>query len=183
VASAAGNLVSGLARAERALTINPNHVEAHRCRTSNLVWLGRLEEAREVAELCLRLSPHDARGWISLHHLQLAGYLMGDYPFAAEIGARLLDARPAASLTYRWLAAAFGQMGRIDEAQAVLQRAVAVVAPLSIEHYLNDRGPWMPEPFHAHLMEGLRLAGWTGNTLLPLSSSAHDRAPGLGARG
>ena len=161
MAAATGEVAAGLALADRALAINPNHVEAHRCRTSNLIWLGRLEEAREVANLCLRLSPHDARGWISLHHLLLAGYLLRDYPFAVEAGSRLLDARPAASLPYRWLAAALGQVGRIDEAKTVLQRAVAVVAPLSIEDYLSERGPWLTEAYYHQLLEGLGRAGWT----------------------
>jgi adenylate cyclase len=163
-ASAIGDAAVGLARADRALTINPNHLEAHRCRTSNLIWLGRLEEAREVANLCLRLGPHDARSWISLHHLLLAGYLLGDYPFAVEVGSRLLDARPAASLPYRWLAAAFGQVGRIDEARSVLRRAVPVVAPLTIREYLNERGPWLTDAYYAHLSEGLRQAGWILDT-------------------
>jgi tetratricopeptide (TPR) repeat protein len=163
-ASAIGDAAAGLARADRALTINPNHLEAHRCRTSNLIWLGRLEEAREVANLCLRLGPHDARSWISLHHLLLAGYLLGDYPFAVEVGSRLLDARPAASLPYRWLAAAFGQVGRIDEARSVLRRAVPVVAPLTIREYLNERGPWLTDAYYAHLSAGLRQAGWILDT-------------------
>jgi adenylate cyclase len=160
-AAATGDALAGLARADRALTINPNHADAHRCRTSNLIWLGRLEEAREVANLCLRLSPQDARGWISLHHLLLVNYLLRDYSSAVEIGSRLLNSRPAASLPYRWLAAALGQEGRIDEAQAVLRRAVAVVAPLSIKDYVSERGPWLTDVYYEHLHEGLRRAGWT----------------------
>jgi adenylate cyclase len=159
VAAASGDAATGLARADRALTINPNHVDAYRCRTSSLIWLDRLEEAREMGNLCLRLSPRDTRSWISLHHLLLAGYLMRDYRFAVEVGSQVLDARPTASLPYRWLAAALAQMGRIDEARDVLRRAVAVVAPLAIEDYLRERGPWLTDAHYAHLLHGLELAG------------------------
>jgi TolB-like protein len=164
-ASAAGDAVAGLARAERALTINPSHVDAHRCRTASLIWLGRLEEAREEGDLCVRLSPHDPRSWMSQHHLLMATYLMRDYVSAVEAGLRVLDAHPAASLAYRWIAAALAQMGRIDEARAVLRRAVAVVAPLPIEDFLRERGAWFTDAFYVHLQEGLCLAGWTGDTV------------------
>jgi tetratricopeptide (TPR) repeat protein len=129
-----------------------------------LAATGRQDAARFLANRCLRLGPHDARSWNSLHHLLLAGYLLGDYPFAVEVGSRLLDARPAASLPYRWLAAAFGQVGRIDEAGSVLRRAVAVVAPLTIQEYLNERGPWLTDAYYAHLLEGLRRTGWILDT-------------------
>jgi hypothetical protein len=84
---------------------------------------------------------------------------MRDYRFAVEVGSQVLDARPTASLPYRWLAAALAQMGRIDEARDVLRRAVAVVAPLAIEDYLRERGPWLTDAHYAHLLHGLELAG------------------------
>jgi tetratricopeptide (TPR) repeat protein len=152
-------------RAERALAINPNHVDAHRCRTASLIWLGRLEEAREEGNLCVRLSPHDPRSWMSQHHLLMATYLLRDYASAVEAGLRVLDAHPAASLAYRWIAAALAQLGRIDEAQAVLRRVVAVVVPLPIEDFLREREPWFTDAFYAHLQEGLCLARWTGGAL------------------
>ena len=164
-ASAAGDAVAGLARAERALTINPGHVDAHRCRTASLIWLGRLDEAREEGNLCLRLSPHDPRSWMSQHHLLMATYLLRDYAGAVEAGLRVLDAHPEASLAYRWIAAALAQTGRIDEARTVLQRAIAIVAPLPIEDFLRERGAWFTDASYAHLQEGLRLAGWTGSTM------------------
>ena len=161
-ASAAGDLAGGLTRAERALAINPNHVEAHRCKGSNLLWLGRLEEALEVLHMCLRLSPRDTRAWISLHHLTVASYLTRDYAAAVEAGWRVLDARASASLSHRWLAAALGQLGRVSEARGVIQRARAVIAPLSFDEYVGEQGPWLADSHYAHLLEGLRLAGWAG---------------------
>jgi adenylate cyclase len=161
-AAAAGDAAGGLARADRALAINPNQVEAHSCRASTLIWLGRMDEARNVSLLCLRLSPRDARSWISLHHLAVIGYLTRDYEAAAQADWQVLDARPTASLTHRWLAAALGRLGRTGDARAVMQRAEDVVASLSFADYAREQGSWLADAHHAHLLGGLRMAGWTG---------------------
>jgi adenylate cyclase len=162
IAAAAGDAVGGLARADRALTLNPNQVEAHRCRCSTLIWLDRVAAAREVAQLCLRLSPRDSRSWISLHHLTVIDYMMRDYAASVEAGRRVLDARPSASLSHRWLAAALGQLGLVAEAEAVMRRAAELVAPLSFDEYARQQGRWLADAHYTHLLEGLRLAGWTG---------------------
>jgi len=161
-ATAAGDLLGGLARADRALAINPNNVDAHRCRTSALLWGERREEAREVAQLCLRLSPRDVRSWISLHHLATIGYLTRDYEAAVQAGLRALDAKPASVMPLRWLAAALGQLGRQAEAAYVIRRATEMVAPRSFEEYARENGPWMAREHSDHLLEGLRRGGWTG---------------------
>ena len=159
---AAGDLAGALARAERALAINPNNVDAHRCRTAALIFINRLEEARDVAQYCLRLSPRDARSWISQHHLTVIGYLLRDYEATAEWGWSVLDAKPTFAMPHRWLAAALGQLGRQTEAASVMHRATALVAPLSFDEYARQKGPWLPQDHLDHLHEGLRRAGWTG---------------------
>ncbi len=83
-----------------------------------------------------------------------------DYPLAVAAGRRSLEERPSAPLVHRWLAAALGQLGRREEAQEVMHRAAKVLAPVSFDAYASQRGPWLQETYHAHLIEGLRLAGW-----------------------
>jgi tetratricopeptide (TPR) repeat protein len=161
-AAAAGDVAGAIARADRALAINPNNVDAHRCRSSVLIWADRLEEARDEAQYCLRLSPRDARSWITLHHLTLIYYLMHDYAAAAEMGWGVLDAKPTYVLPHRWLAAALGQLDRQAEAASVMRRAAELVAPLSFDEYARQRGPWLPREQLDHLHEGLRRAGWAG---------------------
>jgi adenylate cyclase len=161
-ANAAGDVAGAMARADRALAINPNNVDAHRCRASTLIWSGRTEEARDVCQLCLRLSPRDVRSWISLHHLTQIGYLTRDYEAAVQAGWRVLDARPTTVMPHRWLAAALGQLGRRTEAADVMRRATEMLAPLSFEEYAREKGPWMARKHSEHLLEGLRRAGWTG---------------------
>jgi len=62
---------------------------------------------------------------------------------------------------YRWLAAALGQLGGIKEAKEALEQAIAI-APGSFDMYVRKRVPWMRPEDHAHMIQGLRKAGWKG---------------------
>ena len=61
--------------------------------------------------------------------------------------------------TYRWVAAALGQLGRLEDAKAALEKAIAV-APVSFDAFVRRRVPWHRPEDHAHMLEGLRKAGW-----------------------
>jgi adenylate cyclase len=49
-----------------------------------------------------------------------------------------------------------GQLGRIDEA---MEKAIAL-APAAFDMYVRGRVPWMRVEDYAHMLEGLRKAGW-----------------------
>jgi adenylate cyclase len=90
----------------------------------------------------------------------IACYLSADYPGAVDAARRALRANPGQPLSYRWLAAGLGQIGRASEARKVLHEAEAIVAPLAIGTYLRRRWPWQRQKDHDHMLEGLRKAGW-----------------------
>ena len=48
-------------------------------------------------------------------------YLSGDYKAAIEAANRTIRSYPNRENDYRWLAAALGQVGRIDEAKKALE--------------------------------------------------------------
>jgi adenylate cyclase len=52
-------------------------------------------------------------------------------------------------------------MGRITEAREALAKAIAA-APASFDMHVRHRVPWMRPVDHAHMVEGLRRAGWEG---------------------
>src|SRR5262249_40439944 len=58
--------------------------------------------------------------------------------------------RPDHPYAYRWLAAALGQLGRGDEAQAV-NKAIET-APDSFRLYVEQRVPWMEQSVHDHML-------------------------------
>ena len=144
-----------VARADQAIALNPNYVDAHRARTLGLVWLERVADAHEAALLALRLNPRGSRAWITLQGLVAICYLSGDYQAAIDFGLKAMNMRPV-EVVHRWLAAAYGQLGRIEEAQALMRRP-GLFNGMPFDEYARSRAPR-----HAHLMQGLRLAGWTG---------------------
>jgi len=68
---------------------------------------------------------------------------------------------PDAFEIYRWYAAALGQLGRPAEAKEALEKAVSRT-PAAFDMYVRNRAPWFRPEDHAHLVEGLRKAGWKG---------------------
>jgi len=155
-----GDPVGGVASAQHALTLNPNHGDAYRALAQNLVWLDHMEEARDATLSCLRLCPRGSRNWLTLHQLVAIHYLLGDYEAAVSAGLRVLDARPLA-VPYRWLIAALGQLGRREEAQTAMQSAARFIG-MKFDDYARLKAASVPDRHHAHLLEGLRLAGWNG---------------------
>jgi adenylate cyclase len=52
-------------------------------------------------------------------------------------------------------------MGRTAEAREALAKAIAA-APASFDMHVRNRVPWMRPEDIAHMLEGLRKAGWSG---------------------
>lgn len=123
------------------------------------MFLGQIAESREAAKMFLRLSPRDPRNWRVLSHLALGHYMEGDYSASIQAARQALRAHPGQQLAYRWLTAALGQIGRIDEARAVMHEAAAALAPMSFAAYAYSRGPWMRPEYYALLKDGLHKAG------------------------
>jgi adenylate cyclase len=91
-------------------------------------------------------------------HVASALYFSRQYEASVEAAKRTIRSYPDFPLTYRWLAAALAQTGRIDEAKETLEKAIAI-APASFDMYVRSRAPWMRPEDHAHILEGLRKAG------------------------
>jgi adenylate cyclase len=127
-----------------------------------LVFSGRPQDGYQVLLNYLRLNPHDPRNWEALHVVAIARYLSGEYAGAINAARRAIRANPGQPLSYRWLAAGLGQIGRTHEARELLHDAEAIVAPLAIDTYLRRRWPWQRQDDHDHMLEGLRKAGWRG---------------------
>jgi adenylate cyclase len=78
-----------------------------------------------------------------------------------EAAKRTIHSYPGYMLAHRWLAAALGQLGRTEEAREVLEKAIAA-APAQFDMHVRNRVPWMRQEDYAHMVEGLRKAGWEG---------------------
>ena len=59
-----------------------------------------------------------------LMHMAIGFYFCREYETAAEVAKQAIRSNPDYPLTYRWLAAALGQIGQIEEAKESLQKAI-----------------------------------------------------------
>ena len=78
-----------------------------------------------------------------------------------EAATRAIHEYPEYPHRYRWLAASLGQLGRVEEAKRALVKAVSIV-PGSFDMYVRNRVPWFRPQDYAHMLDGLRKAGWEG---------------------
>ena len=151
---------SALAETERALATTPNLAFAHHMRGATLIFSGHPKEGIAALERSIRLDPREPRSaGPRLNQIALGFYFSRDYAAAVEVAKRAIRSYPEYPLPYRWLAAALGQLGRIEEAKEALEKAIGV-APGSFDMYVRGRVPWMRPEDHAHMLEGLRKAGW-----------------------
>jgi adenylate cyclase len=96
-----------------------------------------------------------------LNNLALGYYFSREYEAAVAASRRAVHSNPEYPLPYRWLAAGLGQLGRTVEAKEALEKAIAI-APATFDMYVRQPVPWHRPEDYAHMLEGLRKAGWEG---------------------
>ena len=154
-----GDYEGALAEAEQALTTTPNLANAHGVLASVLLFSGRHRDGLEAVRRCIRLDPRDPALASRLNYMAIGLYFSREYEAAVEVTKRAIRSYPEFPLPYRWLAAALGQTGQVEEARQALEQALAI-APNAFYLYVRQRVPWMRAEDHAHMLEGLRKAGW-----------------------
>jgi adenylate cyclase len=156
-----GDHEGALAEAERALAMTPNLAGAHGWRGAALIFSGLPKEGIAAVQTSIRLDPRDPFLALRLNHLAVGLYLSHEYEAAIEVARQGIRSNPDFPSTYRWVAAALGQLGRLEAAEAALEKAIAV-APASFDAFVRRRVPWHRPDDYAHMLEGLRKAGWQG---------------------
>ena len=154
-----GDSVGAMAEIERAVAMSPNLASAHGALGRTLIYSGRPKEGLAAVQRYLRLDPYGPMVATNLLQVEVGHYFCREYDFAIEAALRVVRSYPGYPNPYRWLAAALGQAGQIEEARTALEKAIAV-APASFDMFVRGRVPWMRPEDHAHMLEGLRKAGW-----------------------
>ena len=122
---------------------------------------GNPAEGRALLFKASRSAPHDPRNAILMTQIAISHYHEHAYTDAVAAAKAAVGCYPDYPLTYRWLAAALGQLNRTDQANEMLRKAVDV-SPKSFMRYVRDRPPWFRQENHEHMLDGLRKAGWRG---------------------
>jgi adenylate cyclase len=140
---------------------NPNSPTALVIEAYVLLHTGQPVPARQGLTAYLRIDPRGPFSASAMHWFAISYYYERDYLKSVEAARRTLTRYPGALQTYRWLAAALGQLGRTEEAQAALQKALELT-PRSFEYYTHRAPPWHRSEDHEHMLDGLRKADWQG---------------------
>lgn len=159
VAFLRGDVGSAVEEAVVALAVKPDCASALGVKGAALISTGRRREGRAAIGRFLRLSPHDPVLPVRLTQVATSYYLDGDYIETARIAKQVTRRFPHHPFAYRWLAAALGQLGRVDEASAALD-ALRNKWPNSFEMYVTRQPPSYCSAEYKPLLAGLRKAGW-----------------------
>src|SRR5437868_1119364 len=116
------------------------------------VWAGQPDLAIEHVETALRLSPRERVG-TSLFLMGIAYFFKRQFDEAAAKLLLAIQDHPGFPYSYRFLAACYAHMGRLDEARAIVARLRAITS-LVVPSDLPYRNPEDRELF----LSGLRLA-------------------------
>ena len=168
-----GDYEGAVGEIERALTMSPNLALAHAMLGATLIFSGRPKEGLKALQTGIRLDPRDPRSGTRLNQMALGFYFSREYEAAIQAATRAIRSYPDLPNPFRWLAAALGQTGRSREAKEALETAISI-APGSFDMYVRGRVPWMRPEDHAHMLEGLRKAGWEAR---PPADAARELAP------
>src|SRR5262249_59792153 len=109
---------------------------------SALVFAGRRAEGSAALEKCFRLDPRRPGLATTLLMMAVSAYLSRDYEAAVTITQSMIRTYPDFPPSYRWLAAALGQLGGNEEAKRALDKALAV-SPASFNMFVGNRPPYI----------------------------------------
>jgi adenylate cyclase len=141
-----------MALVDRALTLNPSFARGWLISGNLRLWAGQPDIAIEHVEASLRLSPR-ARVGNSLYRIGSAHFLARRFDDAVPKLILAIQEDPSFPPPYRFLAACYAHMGRLDDARQIVERLRAItrgVMPV-VGHFRN------PEDREL-LLSGLRLA-------------------------
>jgi TolB-like protein/Flp pilus assembly protein TadD len=148
-----------IAEFQEAINLNPSFAAAHVLLGQMYLYGGRPQETITLAKKGIRLSPSDPRLFIWLPALAGAHYQLRHYTEAIEMGRRswTLNRNWPAGLTY--VVAGLAQLGRLEEARAVLVDLKGVDPNLSFVRATLHR-LYEDRTAIDHILDGLRKAGF-----------------------
>ncbi|MCH7942357.1 MAG: tetratricopeptide repeat protein [Proteobacteria bacterium] len=146
----------GIAAARKAVELDTNYANGYAQLASALIQAGRPEEAIEAVETAIRLSPSKPFFYVAV--LGRAYFMLGRYRQAAEAYQQVVAKNPAFILGHLGLAASYGHLGMIDEAEWEAIEVLAIQPEFTLEQGRRLNNYKRPEDQKRYI-EGLRLAG------------------------
>jgi adenylate cyclase len=146
-----------IAEFERAFVLNPNYVD-HRY-AAGLILAGEPARALKVLEAGIRLDPFS---WIPVFcQMGLANYLLKRYGEAVRLCGECASRLPNLQTPHLFLAAAYAQLGQLEEAKAEAAQVLRINPGFTIERHKRVWVHKDPKDLE-HRLDGLRKAGLPG---------------------
>jgi len=142
---------------DAALALSPSAAWAYLWGALIMGWGAEAERAIEWGERGIRLSPFDPWITAALHGIFLGHFLRGRYEEALTAVRGAIRSKPGFSVSHTMLAAVLVKLGRMDEAEAAAERALALQPNFSSSGQCAAIGA-VPE-LAAPLIEAMRAAG------------------------
>jgi adenylate cyclase len=145
---------AAIAEFERAFALNPNYID-HRYALA-LNYAGEPARALEVLEANIRLDPFPWPG--AFGQMGLANYLLKRYEEAVRLCGEFASRLPNWQGPHLFLAAAYAQLGRLEEAKAEAAQVLRINPGFTIKRYNLVWVHRDPKDLE-HRLDGLRKAG------------------------
>ena len=142
------------AEIDRAIAINPNDANGLAGRGNILMWSGQTDAAIEALELAQRIDPE--LNAVDRFALSLAYYLKGRYDAAIEQAELNLRKTTGANFSRIVLAAAYAQLGRLEDAAGVVTTIHRIDPTFDAQEFGTK---FLSAADLGHLRDGLRKAG------------------------
>lgn len=145
-----------VSEAEQAVALSPNDAEARAHMANIFNYVGRRDEAINLAKQAIRLNPFPQSYYFRF--LGTALCLAGRYDEAIEAHKKALQLNPNNRQAKLSLAVAYSLSGREEEARAMVADALVINLNFSIEHYLKSH-PYKNKADTELIVSALRKAG------------------------
>jgi tetratricopeptide (TPR) repeat protein len=122
----------GIAECEYALALDRNLAQAHATVGWCKIFIGCAGETEAHVSEALRLSPRDTLAYTWMNYVGVSKTHVGEYEQAVAWHRRSIEANRNFPPAHLWLAAALGQLGRLDEARSAVKTSLALNSTFSI---------------------------------------------------
>ncbi len=153
-----GRPTDGLQYARRMIEANPHASAGFHMLGANLTAIGHLEEAIAASTEAWRLAGHEPMRYDIANDLAYGHYLAGAYDAALTWGEQAIALVPGYFQTLVLLAAACGQLDRIEEGRRYVDAVLAARPDFSCARY-RSRIVYRRDQDRDHIVDGLVKAG------------------------
>ncbi len=175
ILSTQGRHGEAVAQIDRALALDPNSPDSYVSKARILNAIGRAEEAEQSVRTAMRLDPHYRPNYLRV--LALARFNQMQYVDAAVLLERVIGQGSKNPRDYVTLTAAYGHLGRREEAEAARKTYDDIVAAVGYTPMnIQEMGVWWyGDSFSYHPAYTQALQDGLGKAGVPEGSGEPDR--------